>query len=109
MARAGLFARNLITIKRYENNQTNSGQIVKELVEVGQVRAYVIKQGGRETEAVEGKELFDSQQLIFQIRYTPLLRDSDIVLFNGQMYKVVNIFNNVWDRTLKVTANKINQ
>ena len=107
--RAGLLSRNLITIKRYENNQTDSGQIVKELVEVGQVRAYVIKQGGRETEAVEGKELFDTQQLIFQIRYTPLLRDSDFVLFNGQMYKVVNIFNNVWDRTLKVTADKINQ
>lgn len=107
--RAGLLSRNLITIKRYENNQTDSGQIVKELVEVGQVRAYILKQGGRETETAEGKELFDSQQLIFQIRYTPLLRDSDVVLLNGTMYKVVNIFNNVWDRTLKVTADKINQ
>lgn len=107
--RAGLLARNFITIQRYENEQTDSGQITRVLKTIAETRCNVIRQSGKATETADGKELFDYVQLIFQVRFIPDVLDSDVILFNKQYFKITFIDNNVWDRTMRLTAVKINK
>ena len=104
--KAGLL-REFITIYRYENIQSETGQITKEKKEIALLRAYRIKSTGSNKEVA--KELFDSQSITFQIRYFSDIRDSDKLVYKDTEYKIVFIDENIWDRTLKITVQKINK
>lgn len=104
--RAGLL-KEFITVYRYENIQSPSGQITKDKKVVGIFRAYRLKSNGTNKEVA--KELFDTLKIIFQIRYNPEIQDSDFVEYNKNDFKITFIDNNIWDRTIKLTAEKINQ
>lgn len=104
--RAGLL-KEFITVYRYENIQSPSGQITKDKKVVGLFRAYKLKSNGSNKEVA--KELFDSLRIVFQIRYNPNIEDSDFIEYNKNNFKIILIDNNIWDRTMKVTAEKINQ
>lgn len=104
--KAGLL-REFITIYRYENIQSETGQITKEKKEIALLRAYRIKSTGQNKEVA--KELFDSQSITFQIRYFPDIIDSDIISYRDIEYKITNIDENIWDRSLKITVQKINK
>ena len=99
--------REFITIYRYENIQSETGQITKEKKEIALSRAYRLKSTGQNKEVA--KELFDSQSITFQIRYFPDIQDSDILVYKDTEYKIVSIDENIWDRTLKITVQKINK
>ena len=105
--RSGLLAREFITVYRYTNVQSSSGQIKHEKTKVCDTRCNVRKQNGSTKEVAE--ELFDSIQLKFKIRWNPLIQDSDIIEYNKQEFKITLIANNVWDRTMTLTAAKINK
>ncbi len=104
--KAGLL-REFIIIYRYENIQSETGQITKEKKEIALLRAYRLKSTGQNKEVA--KELFDTQSITFQIRYFPDIRDSDILVYKDIEYKITNIDENIWDRTLKITVQKINK
>lgn len=104
--KAGLL-REFITIYRYENIQSETGQIIKQKKEIALLRAYRLKSTGTNKEVA--KELFDSQSITFQIRYFPDIQDSDILAYKDTEYKITNIDENIWDRTLKITVQKINK
>lgn len=104
--RAGLL-KEFITIYRYENVQSPSGQIVKEKKITGTLRTYRLKSNGQNKEVA--KELFDTLKIIFQIRYNPDVEDSDFIEYNNNEFKITFIDNNILDRTMKLTAEKINQ
>lgn len=104
--KAGLL-REFITIYRYENIQSETGQITKQKKEIALLRAYRIKSNGSNKEIA--KELFDSQSITFQIRYFSDIRDSDILVYKDTEYKITFIDENIWDRTLKITVQKINK
>lgn len=104
--KAGLL-REFITIYRYENIQSETGQITKEKKEIALLRAYRLKSTGTNKEVA--KELFDSQSITFQIRYFSDIRDSDIISYKDTEYKITFIDENIWDRTLKITVQKINK
>lgn len=99
--------REFITIYRYENIQSETGQITKQKKEIALLRAYRLKSTGQNKEVA--KELFDSQSITFQIRYFSDIRDSDIISYKDTEYKIVSIDENIWDRTLKITVQKINK
>ena len=105
--RSGLLAREFITIYRYTNIQSTSGQIKKEKTKVCETRCYVKKQNGSNKEVA--KELFDTVEINFQIRWNPKIQDSDIIEYNKQEFKITFINNNIWDRTQILTAVKINK
>lgn len=105
--RSGLLAREFITIYRYTNIQSTSGQIKKEKVKICDTRCYVKKQNGNHKEVA--KELFDAVEINFQIRWNPNIQDSDIIEYNNQEFKITFINNNIWDRTMTLTAVKINK
>lgn len=104
--KAGLL-REFITIYRYENVQSPTGEITKQKKEIALLRAYRLKSNGQNKEVA--KELFDSQSITFQIRYFPDIQDSDILVYKDAEYKIVFIDENIWDRTLKITVQKINK
>ena len=99
--------REFITIYRFENVQSPTGEITKQKKEIALLRAYRIKSNGSNKEVA--KELFDSQSIVFQIRYFPDVQDSDIISYKDTEYKITNIDENIWDRTLKITVQKINK
>lgn len=99
-------AKGFITIYRYENVQSPSGQITKDKKVVATVRTYRLKSNGSNKEVA--KELFDTLRIIFQIRYNPEIQDSDFIEYNGNEFKITFVDNNIWDRTMKLTAEKIN-
>lgn len=103
--KAGLL-REFITIYRYENVQSPTGEITKQK-EIALLRAYRLKSTGSNKEVA--KELFDSQSITFQIRYFPDIQDSDIISYKDTEYKITFIDENIWDRTLKITVQKINK
>ncbi len=104
--KAGLL-REFITIYRYENVQSPTGEITKQKKEIALLRAYRLKSTGTNKEVA--KELFDSQSITFQIRYFPDIQDSDIISYKDTEYKITFIDENIWDRTLKITVQKINK
>lgn len=104
--KAGLL-REFITIYRFENVQSPTGEITKQKKEIALLRAYRLKSNGQNKEVA--KELFDSQSIVFQIRYFPDVQDSDIISYKDTEYKITNIDENIWDRTLKITVQKINK
>lgn len=99
--------REFITIYRYENVQSPTGEITKQKKEIALLRAYRLKSNGQNKEVA--KELFDTQSITFQIRYFSDIRDSDIISYRDIEYKITNIDENIWDRTLKITVQKINK
>lgn len=99
--------REFITIYRYENVQSSTGEITKKKKEIALLRAYRLKSTGTNKEVA--KELFDTQSIVFQIRYFSDIRDSDILVYKDTEYKIVFIDENIWDRTLKITVQKINK
>ena len=107
--RSGLLAREFISIYRYENIQSTSGEITKEKKLIKNTRCYVHKSILNTTNEEAAKELFDQPKIVFQIRYIPDLTDQDILEYNKNDYKIVHIEQNIWDRTLKITAIKINK
>lgn len=99
--------REFITIYRYENVQSPTGEITKQKKEIALLRAYRLKSNSQNKEVA--KELFDSQSITFQIRYFPDIQDSDILVYKDTEYKITFIDENIWDRTLKITVQKINK
>ena len=99
--------REFIIIYRYENVQSPTGEITKQKKEIALLRAYRLKSNSQNKEVA--KELFDSQSIVFQIRYFPDIQDSDIISYRDIEYKITNIDENIWDRTLKITVQKINK
>ena len=99
--------REFIIIYRYENVQSPTGEITKQKKEIALLRAYRLKSTGQNKEVA--KELFDSQSITFQIRYFPDIQDSDILVYKDTEYKITFIDENIWDRTLKITVQKINK
>lgn len=105
--RAGLLSRSFISVWRLWEEQTPSGQIKKTKKEVCKVRCYVKSQKGGEKE--ESKDIFDSREVIFQIRYNPYIKDSDFLTYQESDYKITFIKDNIFDHTKEITAQKINK
>lgn len=105
--RASLLARERITILRDERNQSKSGAIKIERKEIQTVRCYVISQSG--TEKKDGKELFNSFEAKFRIRWNDNVKPTDFISYNNQEFKITFIKDNVYDRTKEITAELINK
>ena len=101
--------REFISLYRYENIQSESGELTKEKKLIKNTRTYVMKNSLNTTNEVQGKELFDQPKIIFQIRFIPGLTDRDILEYKGAEYRISLIEENIWDRTLKITAIKENK
>lgn len=87
--------------------QSESGFKSKIKTEIYQCKAAKIKSTGDLIE--DGKELFNSNRLIFKLRNNNLLNENLIVEFDGVEYKIVFFDFDIYDSSIKITIEKINK
>lgn len=107
--RAGMLARDFVSFYRIQNIQTESGEITSEKVLIKECRCYVQKQSLSSSNLEVAKELFDQTKLVFQVRFIPGLTDRDVLIYRDEDYRISLIEQNLWDRTLKISAIKLNK
>lgn len=104
--RAGLLTHRL-TVCRYLNVQSESGEQTKVKREVCSIRAAMLRQQGNYSN--NGEEMHDTVRLSFETWYRPEIHDSDIVLYNGQEFYITLIEHAEFSNTMKLHLTKINK
>lgn len=104
--RSGLLARNRIKVWRWDEQQTPTGEVKRIKVEICTAHAYLYKQSGKHY--IAAKELFDEATEVFTTRYTDLIRTNYFIEYKGNNYQITHIEENIYDRTLNITAKLLN-
>lgn len=100
---AGLL-RERLTFKESVDVTTPSGFKKKGYVPILTAKAYKKKSSGVERE--QAKEMFNSISLTFLLRYNPLIKDTQIVEYNGSDYTISFLDKNIKDNSLEIILNK---
>ena len=106
MIAAGTLLYKLI-FKEIQNTQSDSGAVTKTKVELFKCRAAKVNNSGKFL--VEAKELFHTNTLDFKIRYNKLLNDKLIVQYENNDYIITSFDRNLFDNTVSITIDKINE
>lgn len=93
----------------YEVRETQSESGFKHTVEVEMftVRAYRAK--NREAYMVDAGELFHSSELTFQLRYRKEISETNIVVYNGNRYRITSLSPYIQENQITITLSKINE
>lgn len=86
--------------------QSESGFKHPEEVFMFKVRAERIK--NRENYVVDADELFHSSELRFRLRYRREIEDTNIVVYEGQRYRITSLDKYMKDNQLTIILSKIN-
>jgi len=97
------------TLEFYRIVETQSGSGYKSTEEVFmfQVRAERVK--NREIYQVDADELFHSSELTFRLRYRKDIDETNIVVYEGQRYRITSIDKYMRDNQLTIILDKINE
>jgi len=106
MIAAGTLLYKLI-FKEIQNIQSNSGAVTKTKVELFKCKAAKVKNSGNYL--VDAKELFHTNTLDFKIRYNKLLNDKLIIQYENNDYNITSFDRNLFDNTVNITIEKINE
>lgn len=87
--------------------QSESGYKHPEEVFMFKVRAERTK--NRETYLVEADELFHSTYLTFRIRYRKEIEETNIVVYEGQRYRIISLDKYTEENQLTIIIEKINE
>jgi len=96
-----------LTFKEIQNVQSDSGAVTKTTVELFKCRAAKVRNTGKYV--VDAKELFHSNSLDFKIRFNKLLNDNLIVQYENDDYNITSFDRNLFDNTVNITIEKINE
>ena len=86
--------------------QSESGFKHTEEVFKFMVRAQRIK--NKETYTVDADELFHLSELTFRLRYRPDIKETDIVEYEGQRYRITSLDKFIEENQLTIILAKIN-
>ena len=87
--------------------QSESGFKHTEEVYMFQVRAERTK--NRENYLLNADELFHASELTFRIRYRKEIDETNIVVYEGQRYRITSLDKYMQDNQLTITLSKINE
>lgn len=87
--------------------QSQSGFKHTEEVYKFKVRAYRTK--NKESYLVDADELFHSSELTFRVRYRKDIKETDIVVYEGQRYRITSLDKYVQENQLTIILAKINE
>ena len=87
--------------------QSESGYKSTEEVFMFKVRAERSK--NRENYLVDAGELFHSSELTFRLRYRKEIEDTNIVVYEGQRYRVTSLDKYMEENQLTIMLEKINE
>lgn len=104
--RAGLLKEKL-TFLDAVTTITPSGAPVKQWNPVYSCRAYKRRTTTSIGDGINAKEVFVNYNLVFQVRYNPLISDSQRVEYRGRTYKIVPPLDYRQDNTYIITLNRV--
>lgn len=96
-----------LTFFEVKEVQSESGYKHTTEVERFTVRAYRAR--NKETYLVDAGELFHSTELTFQLRYRKEITDTDIVVYNGNRYRITSLCPYIQENQLTIILSKINE
>lgn len=106
--RAGLL-RDVAVFKQPRKVLTETGAVSKEYVPVLRCRAYKRRFSNvTDKDKIDAKEEFYGHFGVIQVRYSPLIKEEQIVEFRGEVYKII-LLDRQPDNTLLVNLNRINE
>lgn len=93
----------------YRVVETQSGSGYKDTSEVFMFRVRAERLKNRETYLVDADELFHSSELTFRIRYRKEIEETNIVVYEGQRYRITSLDKYMEDNQLTIILSKINE
>jgi head-tail adaptor len=87
--------------------QSESGFKHSEEVHMFKVRAERLK--NKETYTVDAAELFHSSELRFRLRFRREIEETNIVVYEGQRYRITSLDKYMEDNQLTIILSKINE
>lgn len=104
--RAGLLKEKLTFLDEVKTS-SSSGAPVKQWNAVYSCKAFKRQTSASIGDGLNAKELFVNYNLVFQVRYNPLISDSQRVEYRGRMYKIVPPLDYRQDNTYIITLNRV--
>lgn len=105
MIPAGTLKYKLI-FKQVIETQTDSGFITKSKVDLFTCKAAKVK--AKNNYGEDAKEMFNSSQIEFKVRYNKLINTDLTIDYNSTEYKIVSVDENKFDNSLNLVLEKIN-
>lgn len=97
----------ILKFYRVVETQSESGFKHTEEVFMFQVRAERTK--NRENYLLNADELFHASELTFRIRYRKEIDETNIVVYEGNRYRITSLDKYMQDNQLTITLSKINE
>lgn len=96
-------------LKFYRVVETQSGSGYKQTEEVFMFQVRAERTKNRENYLVDADELFHISELTFRIRYRKEIEETNIVVYEGQRYRITSLDKYMQDNQLTITLSKINE
>lgn len=96
-----------LTFYEVKEVQSASGYKTTTEAERFTVRAYRAR--NKENYLVDANELFHSTELTFQIRYRKEITETDIVVYQGNRYRITSLCPYIQENQLTIILSKINE
>lgn len=106
MIYSGLLTETLHFFEKAETQSESGYKSVKEVLKF-KVRAQRTKNKERYLENAE--ELFHTSELTFKLRYRREIKDTDIVVYEGERYRITSLDKFKEDNQLTIILSKINE
>lgn len=97
------------TLHFYEILETQSGSGYKSTQEVFKFKVRAQRTKNKEKYLTDAEELFHTSELTFKCRYRREIKDTDIVVYEGDRYRITSLDKHVVDNQLTIILSKINE
>jgi SPP1 family predicted phage head-tail adaptor len=92
----------------YNVVEVQSGSGFKHTEEIFKFMVRAERTKNRENYTVDADELFHSNELTFRLRYRPDIKETDIVEYEGQRYRITSLDKYIEENQLTIIISKIN-
>ena len=92
----------------YKVVETQSGSGYKHTEEVFMFKVRAERTKNKETYTVDAEELFHSSELRFRLRYRKEIDETNIVVYEGQRYRITSLDKYMEENQLTIILAKIN-
>jgi SPP1 family predicted phage head-tail adaptor len=96
-------------LKFYRVVETQSGSGFKHIEEVYMFQVRAERTKNRENYLLNADELFHASELTFRIRYRKEIDETNIVVYEGNRYRITSLDKYMQDNQLTITLSKINE
>lgn len=97
------------TLEFYNVVESQSGSGFKHSEEVFKFKVRAERTKNRENYTVDADELYHSLELTFRVRYRKEIKETDIVVYEGDRYRITSLDKYMADNQLTIILAKINE